>query len=56
MSAKFEIGQKVRPVNEMEPKTVVGIVFNGGYHYDIEHYNGNRVHRISEGDLVKYKK
>jgi len=56
MKPKFKMGQIVRPVNEIEPKTIVGITENAGYHYDIEHYNGNRVHRIAEDDLVPYKK
>lgn len=53
--AKFKMGQTVRCVNEQEPKTIVGITENGGYHYNIEHYGGNRTNRVAETALVDFK-
>lgn len=54
--AKFKMGQKVRSVNDSQATTVIGITNSGGFHYDVEHYNGNVVHRIAEGNLVPFKK
>ena len=48
--AKFKMGQKVRSVNDSQATK------SGGFHYDVEHYNGNIVHRIAEYNLVPYKK
>lgn len=53
--AKFRMGQTVRCVNERQPKIVIGVCQNGGFHYSVEHYGGNVTHRIAEASLVDFK-
>ena len=50
--AKFKMGQEVRCVNEDRFNTIVGISQCDGFYYNIQHYNGDIVHRIPESDLV----
>jgi len=53
--AKFKMGQTVRCVNELQPKTVIGIIENAGYHYDIDHGERGRTLRVAECNLVDFK-
>lgn len=55
MKAKFKMNQQVRCVNELQPKTIIGIVESGGYHYDLDHGEMGRTLRVAEPNLVDFK-